>query len=71
MCNVNVVNRSCVGLIIYFPRGDLGWLWPPCHPRATLHLGLHNSQMITVKERKLKYFGHNIRKSVSVDKDIV
>ena len=29
-------------------------------------LGLHNtSLMVTVKERKLKYFGHTIRKSIS------
>jgi len=27
--------------------------------------------METVKERKLKYFGHNIRKSVSLEMDII
>jgi len=27
--------------------------------------------MKTVKDRKLKYFGHTIRKSVSLEKDII
>jgi len=34
-------------------------------------LGLHNSLMETVKERIPKYFEHAIRKSVSLEKDII
>ena len=35
-------------------------------------LGLHKTSLtVTVKERKLKYFGHTIRKSVSLEKDII
>ena len=34
--------------------------------------GLHNTSLMEpVKEKKLKYFGHTIRKSVSLEKDII
>ena len=34
-------------------------------------LGLHNSLMEKVKERIPKYFGHTVRKSLSLEKNII
>ena len=36
-----------------------------------MKLGLQSSPMKTAKEKKLKYFGHTIRKSASLEKDII